>query len=461
MEASSGVAAGVYSGAMPDTLPPIELVLEEDMQTAWVPHVLGLRSGADFDAEPGTSGERIEEMHVPKPDGSRLVAPILPLDRILQLHDAAEPFKDFVDHSLEVGVCGYRRGAESGMTYRTEHRRFTEFVEGETERAAFVVSADIRQFFVSTNWDLVLEAARTIPGVSTARLEDVARDFRSLGLDHLPAGYADARFLANMVLLQVDATLRLPFARWVDDYRIFAASEADALEAVRQLSNALETIGLRLNADKVHIQPMQLFRASRQATLTSVYHPDSEPTEQVRASLRSVFISASSDPVAHRRELRFVLPRLAAEGDNIAVEWALAVLRDVPWEAPRIVDYLYTFSDDVRVRRGLENRLIESLDEGHTWVSCRLAVGLFNKDLSRGAAHAVAGALHATESPSLWGLLLRLLAFNGYAQEATEEIAKRCLSQNAVIAARMDMEVRGADNTHLAAAPPPNPHSIL
>jgi hypothetical protein len=413
---------------------------EEDLRSAWVPDLLGgidAEGRVNLPPEPQQEGA-LEWLLVPKPDGTRLRAPLLSLPWLAALNRAVDVLKEAADGALAPSVCGYRRGAQPGTAYSREHRRFSEFARAEATGAAVVVSADVRRFFAATSWATVLAACeRVVPTVSTADLAVLAEHFNRTGLTHLPAGYADARFLANVVLADADKAIELPFARWVDDYRIFAPSIDAAQDALTRLGTALETAGLMLNQDKVTLQSADDFLATCGSAFTSVYHPELEGPDTVRAALRSLFLEAAPDPVRHRRSIRFVLPRLANEQDDIAVDWALAVLRDLPWESPRIVAYLARFADREVVRTGANRLLEEALRAGETWLAIRLA-GLVCVTGVGGQTTEITAGLAATQSPTLWGFLLRALALAQRRDEVRDELQRRVFDERAALAACID-----------------------
>lgn len=447
---------------------------DEDLRASWVPDVL---AGADAEArlglagDPGgaTSVQAIEWLPVPKPDGTSFRAPLVSLRSLAVLNRAVEPLKDSAEEVLAPTVCGYRRGAEPGAAYSAEHRRFTEIVRAEAAESAFVVSADVRRFFAATSWATVMGAcARTLPTASTASLAEAVDGFQRAGLTHLPAGYADARFLANIVLIEADRAIGLPFARWVDDYRIFAPDAEAADAALGRLAEALADLGLMLNVAKARCQPAMEYLDSCGASFTSVYHPELEAPNVVRAALRTVFLDAAPDPRAHRRSLRFVLPRLAAEGDDIAVDWALQALATTPWEAPRLVAYLAAFAENTAVRSGVQEHLLQALRLDDVWLATRLAALACSTGIADHAVDVVASALTTTESPALWGCLLRALALAGHREVVVEELQRRVLDPRAAVGACADLSLRGVldmteemERTALALGSRPAPRPSL
>jgi len=80
-----------------------------------------------------------------------------------------------------------------------------------------------------------------------------AGDRRSYGI---PVGSDASRILSEAVLLDVDAKLKnygIVFVRYVDDFRIFSETKAEALKAIEILTNLLADEGLSLNNRKTDI----------------------------------------------------------------------------------------------------------------------------------------------------------------------------------------------------------------
>ena len=420
--------------------------LDEDLRAAWVPDPLGdadANARIDLVHHNGwpTLSRGVEHIRVPKPDGTALLAPVLSVPWLVAMCLAVDPIKDQVDAALSPSVCGYRRGAEPGRSYGEEHRRFSEMVAAEADNCEYVVTADVCRFFASTSWEIVLRAAERIATADTIKpLLELVDHFQTAGVHYLPAGYADARFLANLVLIHADRSIQLPFARWVDDYRIFASTREEAAAAVQRLHETLCHQGLALNHSKVSVVPSSEFVRTARGSFTSVYHPETEPKNLVRAGLRSVFLEAAVDPINRRRELRFALPRLAGEKDNVAVDWGLKALPTIPWEAPRLIAYLVAFGGERRVRQGIESQLLSALKDNDTWLACRLAAAVCTTGLRVTAQAEVMRAMSKTDSAALWGLLLRALALSGLASVVVE-IRHRVLDERAAAAALIDLGI--------------------
>lgn len=418
--------------------------LEEDRRTAWVPDALG---EADLpvvlstrqDLKTWSLGNRW--LDVPRPDGRSMRVVVLPWPAIADLHLATEALRDQSDARLLPGVCGYRRGAQMGTSYSREFQRFCEITLGEAEQAAAVIYADVRGFFRSVPWSAVLEAARTTAGEQAAReVAQWADRASGEGLRYLPAGYADARLLSNLVLASVDERLGVPFARWVDDYRLFPADASTVDGALSELRAALAEVNLSLARDKLQIRIHNA--RSVPDELASVYHPEYDSRSETRSALRTVWAEATQDPVRKRRRLRFALPRMAKECDDVAVPFALAALTDLPWEAPRLVSYLAAFAEQPRVQHGVAQALCRAVTQGDIWrtshllsLACRLPSAVVAPE----AIPAVLNALAPLRSSPAWGLAIRFLALHCVGSAGDEAQATDVPDPRAALAVQADL----------------------
>jgi hypothetical protein len=99
----------------------------------------------------------------------------------------------------------------------------------------------------------------------------------------LPVGGNASRILAEASLIDIDNYLlkeRVPFIRFVDDFRLFATDLDEAHFLIQTLQQRLAEDGLALNAEKTHILPALLEEANGKPTLQIV-----QPTIETDAEL--------------------------------------------------------------------------------------------------------------------------------------------------------------------------------
>jgi hypothetical protein len=333
---------------------------------------------------------------------------------LVALHEVIVALREDAQPLLAPGVFGYRYGAERDWHYAPAWRAFSDATALQASDAQWVAFTDVTSFFRSTSWRMVADAIspHVTPQVMS-ELRGISDRFSAAGLNHLPSGYSDARFLSNLVLARADQAIGIPFVRWVDDYRLFADSYEQASAALARLHDSMRLAGLEPNHSKTRIVPGGDAAAQHRNTLASVYHPDRDPPELVRRNLHRVFLAAVEDPIGRRRDLRFSLSRLAREHDPAGVDWAIESLVRLPWEAPRLVSYLANFADETRVAQAAEAALATAARKQDAWMLARLVPLVWRTGLSRRTTRSLADRLDTLSGSVAWGLTLRTLAHAG------------------------------------------------
>lgn len=140
--------------------------------------------------------------------------------------------------------------------WRIERRAFAHRLRALAARRPTIAVADVRRCYASISPPTV---ERTLEGLGIGSAAAVGRFLARLeraGGRGLPVGPEASAVLANAVLGGADAALSaagVQHLRWVDDMVIAADDPAEAAEALGVLSQALEGLGLRLNATKTRI----------------------------------------------------------------------------------------------------------------------------------------------------------------------------------------------------------------
>lgn len=366
---------------------------------------------------------------------------MLDLTALAYLHRGTRHLADVADEQLLPTVCGYRRGAAAGTAYRTEVRRFGEISNGLASEYGYVVVADVYRFFEHVDASILGDVLGTVTRADRAGILTALRIWRERdGMVGLPAGYGDARLLGNVYLHSVDSTLATPFARYVDDYRLFVRSVSEGEDCLAFLDIMLSKVGLALNQNKCSIVPADEYLRDGGRPLTSVFHPEVESWKQTSASLRDVFIRAVEGPRPNRRDLRFALPRLGKIRDDFAVSYCLTGILDMPWEAPRMVDYLSNFIDRRDVQDQVSDTAVQSIRAADDWMLARLAPILCRIPLGSHVSEALVDYLQTRPRSASSGLALRALASARH--KATRALAFDCgIEARAVVAALLDMDV--------------------
>lgn len=195
----------------------------------------------------------------PKSDGRQRLVEIVPVrERIVHRH-LASILDTIVDRLLEPTVIGYRKG-------KSREDAAALIDAAVREGFAFVVKADVRDFFPSVDLDRLGEQLETL-------LVMADRPFVSLLLRLLKSGYTLdgiphdrprglmqgsplAPLLANLYLDPLDKAMAGPerrLVRYGDDFVVLARSEGDARAALEHSRQVLGNLGLCLNEDKVNV----------------------------------------------------------------------------------------------------------------------------------------------------------------------------------------------------------------
>jgi hypothetical protein len=434
---------GVPSSTFDATSVSLAADLREDILGGWAPDVA---AGVDYEAyEAG--GDRVASyvafrLDVPRPGGHVSRVRILHPVWHMALHRAVVPLREYADRILSPGVFGYRFGALAERRYADDWRAFCDFVTRQADEHALIVVSDVKAFFASTSWSMALAATEVIGDRHvTQSLANVAAALERGAVTRLPTGYSDARLLANYVLAAAEAGFAFPFARWVDDYRLFVDDQEQARAAVASMDRGLSALRLSRNVAKTSVLPSNEALEKHHQTLASVYHPERDSTEVIAERLRDVFELAASDPVGHRRQLRFVLPRLGDQGDDIAVRFALEGLADLPWEAPRLVGYLARFVETHDLVVDVNALVADAARDGDAWRMSRLAPLAAKVRISRQTARALETGHRAFVGTPAWGLVLRLLALAGQTTVVRRVIDGPTPDARAAIVAARDVDL--------------------
>lgn len=199
--------------------------------------------------------------------GFRIATQLDPIDALLfaaliyelgqEIEVARIPEAERVVHSYRFRPTAEGEMFDPAVGYRTFLKQAKE--RAETGGVHYVVTADIADFYPRV-YSHPLENALPVVTAKSAHINALIRFLGQLnqGVSYgLPVGPSGSRLLAELVLSDVDRLLLsegISFVRFVDDYRIFCASEREAYDALAKLANALfENHGLTLQQHKTKI----------------------------------------------------------------------------------------------------------------------------------------------------------------------------------------------------------------
>lgn len=211
---------------------------------------------------------------VPKPSGGYRVAVQLdPLDTLTytaMVYEAAELIDKYRTPLEEKVACSYRVQTDAkGQLFRPTNG-WDDYQSKSQELAdtgdyEYVLTADIADFYNQISHHRVrnaLEAAGVSPDRASS-LESFLMSLTGGQSRGIPVGPSGSILLAEACLADVDMFLlreRYVHTRYVDDFRIFCASRAQAFQALHDLCEYLYTAHrLALQSSKTGIIPIQEF----------------------------------------------------------------------------------------------------------------------------------------------------------------------------------------------------------
>lgn len=262
---------------------------------------------------------------------------------------------------------------ESRFTAWTRFRKLSlkEIADGTN----YVVSTDIVGCYENIALRTLasdLNSANVPPPVIAALSSALSRwaGVRGRGL---PQGYSASDILAKFYLTRVDQALAeagYRHLRYVDDYRIFSSSQAEAKLALMELQRLLRQRGLNAKAAKTAIMRADsavkvidgvmpvlgplIARYKHEVGallgLNAEYMTAKElhtalaasgarpPTEMLRAAYQTYFIDGTGD--FNKTLFHYLLNRLGEAKDAFALQYVLTLLEEHPEETGAILDYL-------------------------------------------------------------------------------------------------------------------------
>lgn len=224
----------------------------------------------------------IRSFQVPFPGGPPRRVPVVGFAHRLRFARAATEVVRNTQETLTEGVFGFRVGADGVFRhYRDELRRRAAFERSTSKDLPHVATTDVRSFFRSVTIGHIAETIGAhSPANATADLIAILQQFKGeLGYP-LPEGHGASRGVASLVLLPVDQTIKSPFARWLDDYRVFTGSHHAATTQLARLTDALEAFGFTVASEKTVAATYGTVNSDYAASLADHAPNEAQPLSQ-------------------------------------------------------------------------------------------------------------------------------------------------------------------------------------
>jgi hypothetical protein len=261
--------------------------------------------------------------------------------------------------------------------------------------APFVVLTDIAAFYENIDIGFLISDLRAVgaPPEAVDQLSSCLNKWAQMPNRGIPQGQTPSDILAKLYFNNIDRNLRnmgYLHLRYVDDIRVFCSSLAHAKQLLIDLSQLLRRRGLSLQSAKTGILPANEAREkieSVTAALREVRNqfiaevvetsgigdpytslseaddileksPDETPIEIIQKAYQDYFVAGGSS--FNKSLFRFLLNRLAKQGDTFAGDHSFALLEPHPEETHAILNYLRS----VFPMEDLETWMIQSLRSG-------------------------------------------------------------------------------------------------
>lgn len=226
-----------------------------------------------------------------------------------------------------------------------------------------VVVADISGFYENIDIPILISDLRAAgaPSETVTQLNACLRKWSQVSGRSVPQGHSAGDILAKFYLNPVDASLGLDYRhlRFVDDFRIFCRTRAEAIKALTELTKLLRGRGLVLNSSKSRIyladEARQMIEGAipiiervREAVVTRITDlmgshyvsaaesasvletPEDEiPLELIERTFQAYFIETPLAPF-QRTLFHFLLNRLASRNSKFALRYCFEILSQHP-----------------------------------------------------------------------------------------------------------------------------------
>lgn len=195
-----------------------------------------------------------------KPGGGTRVFTRLSHRDAVTWHDLAHRVARVLEGALDERVAANRVVTTARSRWRLEDvgRASARARKVTAVHVGTVLHTDVEAFYASVRPEVLAACLRAV-GVeedTSLRAAGMLEGWSRWGCLGLPVGPPGSAVMANAVLVPVDRTLGTrPFVRWVDDYRISVATEADARAVLGRIDTVLASLRLRRSTGKTVTGP--------------------------------------------------------------------------------------------------------------------------------------------------------------------------------------------------------------
>lgn len=201
------------------------------------------------------------------------------------------------------------------------------------------------------------------------KLDSLIRNQKSQETNGILTGPFTSRIFSEIILAAIDKNLReknYVFRRYVDDYKLYFRSEADAQRAIIEVAKVLAEYNLSINQSKIEITKYPFdIKSSMKKCLDEAY-ADAGVFGSLNEANR---LYLSGEKGAYKYALKMLRKRDVPDDDCDAV---LSMLFNINLLDPKYARYIVTFlqhsknkGNGRRLTKIINQELERSLDEGH------------------------------------------------------------------------------------------------
>lgn len=439
------------SGTAIDVEAALRFVLRTDRRELWVPDVLGWE---DFRESPDgvlaaarskcSTGapDPVEMVEVPKGEFLSRAGTLLTLEDRVAYQALCGSFGERIDDKLSDHVFSSRLNKTGNGDYFKsgvgQWRAFEEHVAAQHVAAGpWIVETDLVSYFETISHQLLFEDLTSlgVPTEVTRPLRDLLREWRRTSRHGIPIGMDASRLLGNFFMARIDDVMLADgysYWRFMDDIRILAPTEREALGALRRLEVLCRNRGLIISGAKTKVRLFDPASVSEdQQRMDRADYFLRNGFSQSRAALRDLFNNALDEKVVKKKNAKFALLRLGSLVDKGVLGKLMDRLDALKEVSPDSAYYLRSFVSEKKVQTEITKYLSRPEEPGieiyqQAWLISAM-LEILNEPPKEWIAYARGVAMDANNPTFLRGLAMNMVAIGKDANDVDKvrEVAQK------------------------------------
>jgi hypothetical protein len=300
-----------------------------------------------------------------------------------QIHQELKWAQGKVDYAYRL-----KSATTEALWFRDQFNGWNDFKKNSLKLikngSAYVVITDITGYYENIDHSLLLSDLRQInaPNEVIENLRKCLVEWAQLKTKGIPQGTSASHLLAKLYLNPIDQELKdlgYTHYRYVDDFRIFCNSHAEAKKALMDLAGLLRRRGLNLQSAKSKIYRADEAKPEIEGTATLIEGVNSKimkqhiaqngypysismavnmavPNEEQLKTIQDAFMDffiIADDSDFDKTLFHYLLNKLGRANDSLAVDYCLELLERHPEETGEILKYFARVGAGARVLSSL------------------------------------------------------------------------------------------------------------